>query len=419
MTKNAEGRRPGETAASAPAGEPLRRWSGDRTAAATSSRIVEGGDTRRGDDFDPPDDVIVPDDFRRHAVLTSAADIEPEPVTWLWVDAEGSGRIPAGSLGLGAGREGTGKSCASISFAAKLSRGELPGCCYGEPRSVIIAAREDSWKYTIVPRLIAAGADRSRIFRVEVSDPDLLGAVSLTLPLDNQLLEDAIKETRAAMVIFDPLISAISDRLDSHKNAEVRRALEPLAAMADRTQCAMHGLAHFSKGAGTDPSSLITASGAFKDVARYIFVYAEDRESGDKVVTQTKNSLGRSGLPSHAYRIISAIVPTSKGDADVGRFVMDGHSGQSVEDILIAAQRRPGTTREKIKVWLRSVIEDGPVATEDVKVLAESEGIAWRTIERARGDLNVVSRQIYRRWWMALPEHAGDLDDIQTASPGG
>ncbi len=41
-------------------------------------------------------------------------------------------------------------------------------------------------------------------------------------------------------------------------------------------------------------------------------------------MTQTKNRLGRSDLPSLAYRIIMAVVPTSEGDVNVGRFTVDG-----------------------------------------------------------------------------------------------
>jgi hypothetical protein len=46
-----------------------------------------------------------------------------------------------------------------------ITRGTLPGEFYGEPKSVLVAAAEDSWSQTIVPRLIAADADLDRVFR--------------------------------------------------------------------------------------------------------------------------------------------------------------------------------------------------------------------------------------------------------------
>jgi hypothetical protein len=102
----------------------------------------------------------------RRLVLTPASEIEPEPVVWAWED-EGAGRIPAGSVGLFAGREGTGKSSFLIWLTAKITTGTLPGSLTS-PRPVIYVAVEDSWKYTIVPRLMASGADLTKVYRAEV-----------------------------------------------------------------------------------------------------------------------------------------------------------------------------------------------------------------------------------------------------------
>jgi predicted ATP-dependent serine protease len=204
----------------------------------------------------------------RKILLTAASEIEPEPVVWAWTDSD-AGRVPGGSMGLAAGREGTGKSSFAIWMTARITTGTLPGMLSGKPGSVIYAAVEDSWKYTIVPRLIAAGADLSRVFRIEVEaiTGDL---VSLCLPTDNRLLEQAITDNGVAMVVVDPLLSALSSGLDSHVNHQVRQALEPLAATADRTGAVILGIAHFNKSGGSDASNLITASGAFKDVARFV-----------------------------------------------------------------------------------------------------------------------------------------------------
>lgn len=359
----------------------------------------------------------------RRIVLTPASDIEPEPVIWAWED-EGRGRIPAGSLGLFAGREGTGKSSFLIWLAAKITTGELPGSFFGTQRGVIYVAVEDSWKYTIVPRLMAAGADLTRVFRAEVRTIED-AAVSLNLPVDNQLLKEAITEHGIALVALDPLMSAISGSLDTHVNREVRQALDPLARMADETGAILAGIAHFSKGSSTDASSLITGSGAFKDVARFIFAFAEDPESDTetKVITQTKNSLGHSGLPSMAYRIIEAIVPTSKGDARVGRFILDGASDKSVGDILRSAgtQDRDQEERADAADYLRTALSDGPRRTREVEDEAvHAHGISKRTLERARKELRIAAAQRpsgpkgrddrrKQEWWISLAEHAGDL----------
>lgn len=348
----------------------------------------------------------------RKLVLTPASEIEPEPVVWAWED-EGCGRIPAGSFGLFAGREGTGKSSSLIWMAAKITTGTLPGSFYGKPRGVIYIAVEDSWKYTIVPRLMAAGADRSLVYRAEVQAVDD-GTVSLSLPADNRLLEKAIKDYGIALVALDPLMSAISDTLDTHVNRQVRQALDPLARLADRTGAIFAGIAHFSKSASTDASSLITGSGAFKDVARFIFAFATDTEDGSKVITQTKNSLGYADLPSMSYRITEATVPTAKGDARVGRFVLDGPSDRSVADILSTMSGGDGRT-EKLRAgdYLRKALAAGPRLSAEVEEEGKEAGYSKRTLDRARQELQLATGKIGPAWWVCLPEHAGDLADLK------
>ena len=377
---------------------PLKAWDGDLTETCPECRSLP-------DSCDCPD--FIP---ARRLVLTPASAIEPEPVIWAWED-NGQGRIPAGSLGLFAGREGTGKSSFLIWLAAQITTGSLPGSFYGTPRPVIYVAVEDSWKYTIVPRLMAAGANRDLVFRAEVQV--IAGdTVSLSLPADLKMLEEAIIEHSVALVALDPLMSAISDTLDTHVNRQVRMALDPLVRMADRSGAMIAGIAHFNKSTGTDASSLVTGSGAFKDVARFIFAFAtDDGEDGAQVITQTKNSLGLSNLPSLDYRIIEAIVPTAKGDARVGRFVPGGVSLKSVHDIL-AAQAHGGDKDEKTKAedYLKKALADGPRLSKTVEEEArEAERIAKRTLDRARGVLGIVAHKRSDGWWISLPEHEGDL----------
>jgi hypothetical protein len=348
----------------------------------------------------------------RKLVLTRAFDIEPEPVVWAWEDDSG-GRIPAGSLGLAAGREGTGKSSFLIWLSARITTGTLPGSLFGAPRGVIYVAVEDSWKYTIVPRLMAAGADLKLVYRAEVQAVQG-DTVSLSLPADNGLLERAINENDVALVALDPLMSAISDHLDTHVNRQVRTALDPLARIADRTRAVFAGIAHFSKAANTDASSLITGSGAFKDVSRFIFAFATDADDGSKVITQTKNSLGHSDLPSLAYRIIEATVPTGKGDARVGRFVLDGPSAKSVQDILSVGTGSDQTEKVRAQDYLEKALAGGPKLVTDIEEESwVAHTISKRTLDRARQKLKIKARKVGAVWWIALPIHEGDLNDLQ------
>jgi hypothetical protein len=53
-------------------------------------------------------------------------------------------------------------------------------------------------------------------------------------------------------MLLDPLVSRLGD-LDTHKDAEVRQALEPLVAIADRVNMAILGIIHHNKSGSSDP----------------------------------------------------------------------------------------------------------------------------------------------------------------------
>lgn len=291
---------------------------------------------------------------QRRARLTWANEIAPKSVQWAWTgglqeisqgfnrqisdflmpslvsDVQDSGRIATGTIAIAAGSEGLGKSSFGIVLAAKVSTGKLSGAWYGTPGRVLYVAVEDSWEHTIVPRLMAADADLSRIARFGVATGDDEN-MNLSLPYDNALLEEVITENGIGLVVLDPLMSLINEEIDTHREREVRKSLDPLVGIADRTGAVILGIAHFNKGSGTDISARITGSGAFKNVPRAVFGFARDPESGNCVITQSKNSLGRSDLPSLGYRIESHQV----GDGiSTGRFVPLGVSERSVTDIL-------------------------------------------------------------------------------------
>jgi hypothetical protein len=99
-------------------------------------------------------------DRRSGLVITRASEIKPEKVRWLWEH-----RIPLGKCTLIAGEGGLGKSMVLAWIAATVSRGGEWPCAEGRsPRgSTIILSAEDDAADTIVPRLMAADADRYMI----------------------------------------------------------------------------------------------------------------------------------------------------------------------------------------------------------------------------------------------------------------
>lgn len=329
---------------------------------------------------------------RRHLTLTRASDIAPRPVRWAW-----DGRMAAGTLTLIAGREGLGKSTVAYSLAADLTRGRLPGVHRGTAKAVLIVATEDSWAHTIVPRLMAAGADLDLIYRVEAVS--VLGTHSaVSLPKDNEALLDAIDQTGAALVLLDPLMSRVAADLDTHRDQEVRQALEPLVEIADNTGVVIAGLIHFNKTGSSDPLNSVMASKAFTAVARTVNVVVKDTddETGRRRLFATpKSNLGPDDLPLLAFTITGHEIPTAEGPAFTSRIQWDGEVAGDVADHLnVATDPEARSMSAEARQWLADYMraEGGKVAAKEA-VKAYSAAIGDRT-DNARRRLTAARRKI-------------------------
>ena len=378
------------------------------THASTGTSARETDTNRRASRADAPGEQDGAEvGSHRQLVLTRASSIEMSPVYWTWAD-----RIPAGMITVIPGREGIGKSLMLAWLTARITRGDLPGIHFGHPRAVIYAATEDSWGHTIAPRLVAAGADLDLVYKVDVHSP--AGLDSLTLPLDCDALTVEITRLGVALLAADPLLSLISASIDTHRDRDLRQALEPLARLADTTNCAVVGLAHFNKSSSTDALNLITGSRAFSAVARAVLAIARDTDADDGscVMSQAKSNLGRLDLPSLRYRIDPCEVATPKGPAFPGRLVFTGESERSVNDIL-GDSGEPGedrATRDHASTWLLQYLESkgGEAAWTDIRKAATAEGLAVRTLQRARaraGVVNELSGYPARAVWRIDPGH--------------
>jgi putative DNA primase/helicase len=160
-------------------------------------------------------------------------------------------RIPEGKLVLLGGPPGLGKSQLTA-FIAVVSNGGTWPCGEGStlPADVIFMSAEDGIRDTIVPRLMAAGADTSRVHIVAAATkPDGTGRKTFSLETDVDLLEATAKEIGSVrLIIVDP-ISAYMGGADGNGNVETREVLEPLAEMADRLRIAVVAVTHLNKAA--------------------------------------------------------------------------------------------------------------------------------------------------------------------------
>jgi hypothetical protein len=219
----------------------------------------------------------------RTASLTSATTIKTERVHWVWEE-----RIPRRAVVVVAGEKGLGKSTLTNAWiVAAVTRGELEGEFYGQPIDVAIATAEDDWRSIVKPRLIAHGADLARVHRLDLVDKD--GSALMTLPDDVDLIAGAFTQLQATtgrrigMLVIDPITAFLSPTLDSHKDASVRRALAPLASLAERLDLAVVVVAHLTKNENQRLLARVTGSGAFVNAARAVLAFARSPDDAEEM----------------------------------------------------------------------------------------------------------------------------------------
>jgi RecA-family ATPase len=80
-----------------------------------------------------------------------------------------------------------------------------------DPASVVLVGIEDDDADTVVPRLIAAGADLNQIHAM-MQQVDAKGyAVPFTIPDDIDRLREAVVETAARFVVIDPIAACMPE----------------------------------------------------------------------------------------------------------------------------------------------------------------------------------------------------------------
>lgn len=328
------------------------------------------------------------------AIFRRVSDIQARPIHWLW-----KGRIARGKVSMVAGNPGLGKSQVTASMAAIVSTGgswpvDGTPCEVG---NVVILSAEDDPADTLRPRLEAARADLSRVFIIDaVTDGTSADGGEIrrgfNLKSDLSRLGAMLEEIGgAALVVIDP-ITAYLGTADSHKNAEIRALLSPLAELAAKHGVAVVCVSHFNKNSNGEALMRVTGSLAFVAAARAAFVVARDPEhEARRLFLPLKNNLGndQTGL---AFTVEPVQLESAQGPIETSRVLWEpGAVTTTAEEAM-----RPevhGEERGELddaKDFLRGLLADGAMPSKQIKVDAEGAGHAWRTIQRAQKALGVI-----------------------------
>ena len=332
--------------------------------------------------------------------LIPASSLQPKPIKWLWKEW-----LAAGKLHILAGAPGQGKTTLAMAFAATVSMGGVwPDHQRARAGNVLIWSGEDDPSDTLTPRLAASGADLTRCHFIGESKDGNGQSRPFDPACDMPKLQKAIEQLGGvSLLIFDPIVSAVTG--DSHKNTEVRRAMQPLVDMAADMECAILGITHFSKGGkDTDPAQRVVGSVAFTAVARVVLVAAKttDAEGNSKrVLARSKSNIGADdgGFEYHLEQ-----VETHKG-VFASRVAWGQAVDGSAKELLAEPDSNEGSANDAAETLCAEMEGGGWHAAKDCISAMAALGFSKKQTWSASKKLAVIRKNRGKKegWFWRLP----------------
>jgi putative DNA primase/helicase len=338
-----------------------------------------------------------------------ASNFNMRAIRWFWPD-----RFAIGKLGLIGGLPDKGKGLVSADMIGRATTGHQWPCGEGvAPHgNVIWFTAEDDIEDTVVPRLIAAGADLDRVHIMEMMET-ADGERMFNLATDLPALEAKIDEVGGVvLVVIDPVSAYLGvGKINNSSTADVRGGLGPLTKLAERKKVALICVMHFNKKCDVTNAMLrIADSLAYVAAARHVFVTLDDPENKNAhLFVKAKNNLAAADRHALRYGIRAKVVghDAELGEDIVAPYVVwdDRHVEITATEAMEAADKSIGVLKVAVD-FLAEQLADGPVLKLDIEEAAKANGISPATLRRAQSKLGVSAtkeKKAAGQWYWSLP----------------
>jgi hypothetical protein len=353
---------------------------------------------------------------KRKLELIPLSQVQEQEIEWLWQPY-----LAYGMLTLLSGNPSVGKSFVTLAIAASLTAGREPYTdnpvvpapvlylsVENDPELVVAprfkALNGNPNLFTIVPSVISGEGENERRESIQLADVDLLDA--------------ALEETRAKLVIIDPLQSYLGSQVDAHRANETRPLLDPIIKLAKKHNCCILLVRHLRKN-GTGKAlhqglGSIDISGAAR--TELIAEYSPE-DPNVRALAQVKSNVGKYG-PALGFTI-------EQGHDGRPVFAWKGELPYTAEELLNPVKVPQGQAKlAQAEDFLQQVLADGPRLQKEIEAEATKAGIAIKTLNRAKKRLEIKPSKVQTgfkmsAWEWSLPEKQGASVHSQDGQDGG
>jgi putative DNA primase/helicase len=345
--------------------------------------------------------------------LYSADSIEPGELLWLWPE-----KFVAGAVTIISGAGGCGKTTCISDWIARITTGrDWPNGAkntYGA-RRVLFCSEEDDPVTVTIPRLIAAGADRSKVQLIKIVRRVKGGKnTEAILNITNHirgLIKVVEDNPDIALLVLDPLTSYIGGA-NMNKTEEMAPLMKKLSSLCQKNGITVLALVHSSKRSDVNAQEKIMGAGTIVNSSRGAWVIARDAEDKDKYrmgYAKGNNVKKKNGME---FKIVSTEVEYNGKIYKTSKIDWIGESDMDADDMLAAHRDklRSGNEDSKMNLAIAVLRETVPCFAKDALQKAEAEGVIERQLFRAKNKLGIktdTSRGKGKAYWY-IPGEKGD-----------
>jgi len=252
---------------------------------------------------------------------------------------------------------------------------------------VLHLSAEDDLNKTVLPRFVRCQGNPTKAIWVKgIKNSERF--FDLQRDLD-ELKKKKAEDSEIEVVVIDPINAYIGQKVDTHKEHDVRTLLIPLAKFVKESGVTVIGVVHLNKATELDAIYRVTGSMAYVAQARAVWLIEEDKDDQEL---------------KHFVPVKISNAPKSGKGLD---FRLGGQESLtfSVPDEEVTAnqlleQREPKNFKQReAEEFLRELFEGrSEVPAAEAEEKARMEGIRKSTLGIARKTLKIESIKVESAW---------------------